>query len=376
MGIMSIALKALSYGKRALKVAPEFFLGDSAELVGIAMRKKSGSIFTKAKAGAKALEKSVIKKSATQGNFAKRVLNNLFSTPSTIKHFAKMEAQAAKAAGKSALLGGLKGVGKGIAKKMPFIGAAITIAMEAPNIYRAFKDGGVGAGLKEIGGAAVELGGMAAGAAIGTAICPGIGTIIGGIIGGIAGTLIRGKTFTEKQAEAKAQEQLPQYTPEDIARLQEYGFTMEEIQKMQESGYTIEQIEKVVQEEMGKTDPNEDVAPKDNTQVEKPEISEVTPAVDPEKNNSNNPFFNPNPNYTANMMNPFSMGMNSYMSGMMNPYSMGMNPYMSGMMNPYSMGMNTYMSGMMNPYSGSLFQMNYSNPFSFNPQNQYFRYTC
>ena len=208
MSIGAIARQALNYGRRALNVAPEFLLGDSSEVIGKAMKENTGNIFAKAKAGAKALEADVLAKQATQGGFFKRVLNNL--NPKIYANFAKEGATAAKIAGKNTIWGGIKGLGKGIAKKMPFIGAALTLVLEAPNIYTAFKEGGLGAGMKEVGGATVELGALAAGAAIGSAICPGIGTIIGSIIGGIGGSLLRGKTFSEKQAEALAQEEASQ----------------------------------------------------------------------------------------------------------------------------------------------------------------------
>lgn len=208
MGLLSsickIGAKAFNYGRRALKVAPDFILGETAEVVGKGMRSAKGSIFTKAKAGAVALEKHVAKQSV-KGNFFKRLFNGVVSLPSAFKKNIAQGIKVAGRLGKTKGWGIWKGVAKTVGKKMPLIGALITIAFEAPNLYRAFKDGGVGAGLKEVGGAALELGCMAGGAAIGSAICPGIGTAIGGIVGGIVGMLIRGKTYTEKQEEAQEQ---------------------------------------------------------------------------------------------------------------------------------------------------------------------------
>ena len=108
MGILSIARKGISYVRRALNVAPEFLLGDSSEIIGKAMRSQKGSIFTKAKAGAKALEADVIAKQAKQGGFAKRVLKNL--NPMHYINKTKAGVRAARMAGKSKFLGGLKGL--------------------------------------------------------------------------------------------------------------------------------------------------------------------------------------------------------------------------------------------------------------------------
>lgn len=254
MGLVSSIIKggksAISYGKRIAKVAPDALLGDTSEVIGNAMRHQKGSILTKGKAGFHALEKHVARQSKN-GGFFTRVWKNLKSTPSSVAKGYKTAAATAKAAGKSGLWAGLKGGGKALAKKMPLIGAVLTIAIEAPNIVSAFKDGGFKSGMKELGGAGVELGCMAAGAAIGSAICPGAGTLIGGVIGGIAGMFVRGKTHSEKKAEEEALAQATnQYSKEDIQALMAYGFTQEEIQALQDSGYTIEQVEQAILAEM------------------------------------------------------------------------------------------------------------------------------
>ncbi len=272
MGLIS---SVVNYAKRAWKITPEFLLGDSAEIAGKAMNKQKGSIFKKVKAGVHALENDTAKKAIKEGGFAKRVFKNLVNTPGTIKNSVKAGARAAKMAGKSAFLGGTKGLLRGIGKKMPFIGAALTVLFEVPNLYTAFSEGGFGAGMKEVGGAAVELGCMAAGAAIGSAICPGIGTVIGGIVGAIGGSLLRGKTYSDKKAEAEAQAQLPQYTEDDIAALKEYGFSDEEIEQLRQNGYSMEDISKAIAEDqaaMQEKDNQESVAPSDNTRVVKPAV--------------------------------------------------------------------------------------------------------
>ena len=54
------------YGKRALEVAPELAFGSASEATGKAIKATKGSIFKKAEAGWKALEK------AGSGSFFKR----------------------------------------------------------------------------------------------------------------------------------------------------------------------------------------------------------------------------------------------------------------------------------------------------------------
>ena len=372
MGILSIARKAISFGRRALNVTPEFLIGDSSEIIGKAMRSQKGSIFKKVKAGAKALEADVIAKKATQGGFAKRVLNNL--RPKFYLDQMKKGANAAKLAGKSKFLGGLKGLGKGIAKKMPFIGAALTIAFEAPNIYTAFKEGGFGAGMKEVGGAAVELGAMAAGAAIGSAICPGVGTIIGGIVGAIGGALLRGKTYSEKKAEQEAIAQLPQYKKEDIEKLYSYGFTDEEIEQLRQNGYTMEDINKAIEEELDKNPLEEPIVqPEDNTRVDNPHTREAALPSQKQIEDEQKMYQKElerlqkelNIQTPAQSYNPMLPSMPYMNYGMMNPFMFGG----MAMTNPFMYGMGGYS----NPFTGSLFQM--TNPFMYNSQNQYFRYT-
>jgi hypothetical protein len=232
MGAISALLK---YGRRAVKVLPEFIIGTGSDTVGAAMRKTKGSIWTKIKKGAVALEDDVAKKSARKGGFFKRTTKDLVSTPKAIVKGAKAGARAAKKAGKSAIKGIFKGGLKAIAKRMPCIGAVITLAIEAPNICKTFKHDGFMAGMKEIGGAGLELGCMAAGAAIGSAICPGIGTIIGAIVGGIGGSLLRGQTTSEKR---------------DI--IKGAGISDDQIDQLKKEGYSYDDMIKMVEEEQAK----------------------------------------------------------------------------------------------------------------------------
>lgn len=108
--------------------------------------------------------------------------------------------------GAKGLWGKTKAIGKVFAKKMPLIGNLITVVTEIPNVYRAFRDGGFGAGMAEMGKSALKIGAFAIGCAVGTAF----GGLIGGMaLGMVADSIMRkftGKTFTEKQEEAKAAE--------------------------------------------------------------------------------------------------------------------------------------------------------------------------
>ena len=262
MGIASIAAKAFGYGKRVANIAPEFLLGTGAEAVGKGIKGAKGSLWTKLKAGGRSLELDVAAKKAAKGGFFKRTLKELISTPKALFAGGKSGAAAAKLAGKSAAWGAAKGVGKAIAKRMPMIGAVATLALEAPNIYKAFKEGGFKGGMKECAGVGTELGCMAAGAAIGSVI-PGVGTVIGGIVGGIVGMFARSAISPEKP---ETEEQAVEYSKDDINALRSIGLKDEEIQALQANGYTIEDIEKLLNEQYKE----ELTAPQDNTRVVNP----------------------------------------------------------------------------------------------------------
>lgn len=174
------------YGKRALEVAPELAFGTASEATGAAMKATKGSIFKKAEAGWKALEK------AGSGNFFKRFLTNAKDFfPEAIKAFNAGQ--------------GLKGkfgsLFKNLGSKMPFIMSATWMLMEAPNVYTAIKEQGLFQGVKEVlkFGARMTTAGL--GSAIGSAIpIPG-GSIIGWMVGEWVASRIVGKSYTEQKAE-------------------------------------------------------------------------------------------------------------------------------------------------------------------------------
>lgn len=243
MGIGAVLLKSAKYAKRALNITPEFVFGTSANTIGKAARTTKGSIFQKAKAEVLAFEKEVARKKAAEGGFFKRMWNNikgLKDIPQEVKASAtKSRNQRAivKLAAKKnmkphtlakmvTIKGGAKGLGKAIMKRLPFLQQAAWILMDAPNIYRAFRDEGIGTGLKETGWLLGEMGGLAAGSAIGTLICPGIGSIIGGIIGSVGVSMLRGGSYTDKKDQLK----------------EEYKLSDEQISEYQKQGYTVDSM--------------------------------------------------------------------------------------------------------------------------------------
>lgn len=358
MGIASIAAKALGYGKRVANIAPEFLLGTGAEAVGKGMKNAKGSLWSKLKAGGKSLEADVIAKKAAKGGFFKRTLKELISTPKALLSGGKAGARAAKIAGKSASWGAVKGVGKAIAKRMPMIGAVLTLAIEAPTIYKSFKEGGFKAGLKECAGVGTELGCMAAGAAIGSVI-PGVGTVIGGLVGGIVGMFAR-STLTPTKPEAEQQEGQPvEYSKEDINALRSIGLTDEEIQALQANGYTIEDIEKTLNQEYK----NELIAPQDNTRVVNPyqqDIQAEIAALETENQALRKQL--ELSQYTGQQLYENTQNNNQF--SYFNPYMF--NPYVNGLNN----NTNSYANDM-------LYQQLFGQNLSFNPylqQNQYPNY--
>ena len=125
----------------------------------------------------------------------------------TVKNTARHQKAVQQASAAAAANGGK------LAKAGKFMGgnggfAAISLACEAPNIYKTYKELGADRGHKQLLKSAAIVGaetagyaigakaGAAAGAAIGTAICPGIGTAAGaiiGFVGGCVGSWLMGK---------------------------------------------------------------------------------------------------------------------------------------------------------------------------------------
>ncbi len=232
MSITPILKTGFDYGKRIVNVTPELLYGltgggkATTEVLGNAMLNgyRNGGMFNAAKAGWQTLEGAVPKNVSFGTRIWNGTVNGFNSVKSGFANFGhnwSVGSRAARMAGKSQLLGGLKAGLKGFSKAVPFLGTALLVAYELPNIFTAVKEKGLWQGVKETAKAGTKLcgaaGGAAAGAAIGSAICPGIGTAIGGLIGWLGGEWlagkVTGKTYTEEKEEqqqqiAQAQEQM------------------------------------------------------------------------------------------------------------------------------------------------------------------------
>lgn len=317
--IVKIGTKAFKYGKRALNCAPEFILGESSQVIGKAYKASNKtSIFAKAKDAGKAFENHVGTLKAAKGGFFSRLFKTTIGLPKALTKSTKAGIRLARMKGTNKFLGALKGLGKGIGKKMPYIGALLTIAFEIPNIYKGYKKEGITGALKQCGGAGIELGCMATGAAIGSCICPGIGTIIGGIIGSFVGMGVRSVTFpepSENEEESGANgAQDASNTPPDSTS---------------ETGTSD-----------GASSATDSAPTESSSSASGTGVTSTTPTVSTTPSTG---IFNPG----MPMTNPFGMGLN-----VPNPVNIGMNPI--GLGNP-AMGM----VGGMNMFNPSLA---YTNP--------------
>ncbi len=118
------------------------------------------------------------------------------------------------------------GTCKGLLKRAPLIGTALTIAFEIPNIYRATRDGGLVNGAVEACKSGVRLAAGIGLGAVGAAFLGPVGAIAGFMIGDWLGKLVVGKSHTEKLAEQeeKQKEQFAQYTGGYGPAMQEQGY--------------------------------------------------------------------------------------------------------------------------------------------------------
>ena len=241
---MSIGATAWRYAK----AMPGFILGTQAELMGETLRnskklhgwKNMGTQISDAfETGVKAHEAAVAK----NGGFFKNMLNDFTSIFPDIKNGVKSAGSIAKAKNASTLSrlwAQTKSVFKVLGKRMPLIGAALTLAFEIPNIAKATWNEGVLTGAGEAGKTAVRLGAGAVGGAIGSALIPFpfLGALVGYWVGDRIGQFIVGKSYSEKQAEAQ-QPQTAQANPQefkvDTSQIPFGGGTVndEEFQKLQ-----------------------------------------------------------------------------------------------------------------------------------------------
>lgn len=220
MSILSIAksaykaLPSIKTVKRAVKTVPSILFEDGADVLVRGARDsfKAGiknnlsikkSLLKGLKEGGGNLALNVAKKTRTSGSVFSRIFSSIKSTPKDLIAATKGGAAAAKAAGKSGILGGLKGLGKGFWSKMPLIGNLMLIGFELPNIFKATKEQGVGQGVAEVAKAGVRLTGASIGAAVGSMAFGPIGGFIGWGLGEWLTSKVIGKSYSEKVAEAE-----------------------------------------------------------------------------------------------------------------------------------------------------------------------------
>lgn len=190
---------------------------------------------------------SLIDRFKTNFNLAKEedVIHNFLKEGKT-DVFAKLGTEISKAGGtKTGLPKFIAQAGKGLGKAMPFVGAALTLGFELPNIFNSFSNYGAGEGLKQTGRAAFNIGGFAAGAAAGAVIgsaFPIVGTIIGGAIGGMvasfAGNTIFGESKSEKQSEIEA-----------------LGISKDQAKELVKQGISVEQLEQQLAQQQAQPNP-------------------------------------------------------------------------------------------------------------------------
>ncbi len=207
MGIVALLKPALKYAR----AIPRYAFGEGYGVISKA-RKASApgyTIFqhpvTKTKAGFSALKADVIATAAkpsrtaaawrsgvaasgATSTFGKTIggLKGLFSAGKTAITSAWKNGAAAASTGKylsklgsaGKFLGGMKGVLKPLCK-MPVLASLFTLAFEAPDIYSAFKEGGLWEGTKQIFKSGAKI--------VGGTIAGAVGTAIGGPVGGVLG---------------------------------------------------------------------------------------------------------------------------------------------------------------------------------------------
>ena len=190
MGIFSAVAKVAT---RIVKAVTKSGGSSAAKTV----QKSSGSIWS----GVKSVAKSVV-----GGNgLASRAVSKLTKAASKPSLWKSVTNAASKLWKPLAKYGSkaLK-IGTKLCKRIPVVGTVITLAVELPNIYKGYKKEGWKGALKQVGGAGIELGCMAAGAAIGSVV-PGVGTAIGAVVGGLIGWGIRAFTLPEPDDDDEAE---------------------------------------------------------------------------------------------------------------------------------------------------------------------------
>lgn len=205
---------------RYTKAMPGFILGTEAELMGETLRnsyktkgfkgfgKQIGDAF---EVGVQSHEAAVTKNKGFFRNMWKD-LTSIFPDIKQGWKSAGFIADSRNKSGWSKLCTQLGSVGKAFGKRMPLIGAVMTLAFELPNILKTTWNDGLIAGTLETGKTGVRLGCGAIGGAIGSALIPVplLGSVVGYAIGDMVGRFVVGKSYTEKKDEQK--EEIAQIT--------------------------------------------------------------------------------------------------------------------------------------------------------------------
>ena len=197
-----------------LKMYPEFVLGTGYDAFSnrfkaswqvdknnnLPFKKRFGRAF---KAGTDAAVKHNDRLLAqNEGSFWKATKNSITSIWPDLKTNWTSAGEAAKAAGKSAGWAKFKSIGKVLGKRMPLIGAVMTLAFELPNIIKATANEGVLTGAGETAKTGVRLGISTLCGALTQALIPVpfLGGMVGFVAGDILGRFIVGKSYSEKKA--------------------------------------------------------------------------------------------------------------------------------------------------------------------------------
>ncbi|MDR1169024.1 MAG: hypothetical protein LBK53_09095 [Heliobacteriaceae bacterium] len=259
MSIGAIAAKVVHYAGRALKAYPSVVFGTSAEsgtklLKGTFYGVKDPvtkqvvqkgqyfkGIWKQLKDCFKLIEKESAKECA--GGFWKTMKGNLRKLLPDIGQSIKTGYNGGSGFFNK-LWGGTKGLGSGIAKKMPLIGSLLILAFELPNIFKATVNEGIVSGAAETVKAGARVGGGMVGAALGSALIP--IPLVGGLVGWLAGEWIAGKlvgkSYSQRKAAEKAKTAQPQATQQQQAynQIPDYnipGYSQADLMRMQQMLY-------------------------------------------------------------------------------------------------------------------------------------------
>lgn len=207
MAIGAIAARAFSIGRRAIKMSPNYILGNGHEVFGKqfassmkASAKTDLNWFQRFGVSFKKAGKAAERASKNKG--CKEIWQDFRTIPNGIKT-ATTKGYKAGTTPLGKLWGGVKGFGTGVGAKLPVIGSLLMLAFELPNICKATANEGIVSGAAETVKAGAKLAGGLTGAAIGQTLIP--IPLVGGLVGWFAGewlaSKVVGKSYSERTAE-------------------------------------------------------------------------------------------------------------------------------------------------------------------------------